>query len=158
LASIYSKQKKYENAIVLYQKKISLGKAISNDYFRMGQSFFQLQQYGKADSSFTKITELQPKLMTGYIWRAKANANLDPDSKLGLAKPFYEKVIELGAVDSVTSVKYKKELTESYRYLGAYYYLVNKDNVNAILYWEKVLAIDPNDQQAIKVLEELKKK
>jgi hypothetical protein len=35
---------------------------------------------------------------------------------------------------------------------------VNKDNVNAILYWEKVLAIDPNDQQAIKVLEELKKK
>jgi len=158
LASIYSKQKKYENAIELYQKKISLGKSISNDYFRMGQSFFQLQQYGKADSSFTKITELQPKLMTGYIWRAKANANLDPDSKLGLAKPFYEKVIELGAVDSVTSVKYKKELTESYRYFGAYYYLVNKDNVNAILYWEKVLAIDPNDQQAIKVLEELKKK
>ena len=101
---------------------------------------------------------MQPKLMTGHIWRAKANANLDPDSKLGLAKPFYEKVIEIGTVDSASSVKYKKELMESYKYLGAYFFLVSKDNANAILNWEKVVAIDPNDQQAIKVLEELKKK
>jgi tetratricopeptide (TPR) repeat protein len=158
LASIYTKQKNYPEAIVLYQKKVDLGKAISNDYFRMGQSYFQLQQFGKADTAFTKITEMQPKLMTGHIWRAKANANLDPDSKLGLAKPYYEKVIELGAVDSAFTVKYKKELMESYKYLGAYYFLVSKDNANAILNWEKVVAIDPNDQQAIKVLEELRKK
>jgi tetratricopeptide (TPR) repeat protein len=158
IAAIYAKQKKHEEAVLMYQKKVDLGKAITNDYFRMGQSLFQLQKFGKADTAFSKITELQPKLMTGHIWRAKANANLDPDSKLGLAKPYYERVIEIGAVDSVSSVKYKKELTESYKYLGAYYFLVNQDKANAILNWEKVVAIDPNDQQAIKVLEDLKKK
>lgn len=158
IAAIYAKQKKHSDAVLMYSKKVELGKAITNDYFRMGQSYYQLQQFGKADTCFSKITEAQPKLLTGHSWRAKANSNLDPDSKLGLAKPFYEKVVELGEVDSLTKVKYKKELMEAYKYLGAYYFLVNKDNPTALIWWEKVAAIDPNDQQAMKVLEELRKK
>jgi len=158
IAAIYAKQKKHPEAIAMYQKKLDMGKGITNDYFRMGQSLFQTQQYGKADTAFSKVTESQPKLMTGHVWRAKANANLDPDSKLGLAKPYYEKVVEMGEVDSTSRVKYKKELTEAYRYLGAYYFLVAADKNTAIGFWEKVLAIVPDDQQAKKVLDDLKKK
>jgi tetratricopeptide (TPR) repeat protein len=158
IAAIYAKQKKHPEAIAMYQKKLDMGKAITNDYFRMGQSLFQTQQYGKADTAFAKVTESQPKLMTGHVWRAKANANLDPDSKLGLAKPYYEKVVELGEVDSTSKVKYKKELTEAYRYLGAYYFLVAADKPTAIGYWEKVLALVPDDKQAKQVLDDLKKK
>ena len=158
IAAIYAKQKKHPEAITMYQKKLDMGKGITNDYFRMGQSLFQTQQYGKADTAFSKVTESQPKLMTGHVWRAKANANLDPDSKLGLAKPYYEKVVEMGEVDSTSRVKYKKELTEAYRYLGAYYFLVAADKNTAIGFWEKVLAIVPDDQQAKKVLDDLKKK
>lgn len=154
VAAIYAKQKKHPEAIAMYQKKIDMGKGITNDYFRMGQSMFKIQQYGKADTAFSKVTEAQPKLMTGQFWRARSNSFLDSDSKLGLAKPYYEKVVELGEVDSLTKIKYKTELTEGYRYLYTYYLDIVKNNEEAFIWLEKLAILLPDDK---KVQEEFKK-
>ncbi len=154
LAAIYAKQKKYAEAIVNYQKKISLGKAITNDYYRLGQAFYYIKEFGKADTAFSKVIETQPKLVTGYFWRARANTNLDPDSKLGLAKPFYEEYVLRAEPDSS---KYVKDLIEAYKYLGYYYYQL-KDYINSRIWWEKVKAIDPNDKQANDALSDMKGK
>ena len=154
LAAIYAKQKKHPEAIAIYQKKIATGKAITNDYYRMGQSYYNLKEFGKADTAFTKVIETQPKLIIGYLWRARANSNLDPDSKLGLAKPFYEEYVLKAEPDSS---KYIKELTEAYKYLGFYFYQA-KDYTNSRICWEKVKAIDPNDKQANDALADMKGK
>jgi tetratricopeptide (TPR) repeat protein len=157
IGAIYYKQKNYDKAVEMYEAKIQESKPLPNDYFRLGQAYFQLKRYGAADSAFTKVTEAQPKMVTGYSWRAKANSNLDPDSKLGMAKPFYEKVIELCEADEATKTKYKKDVVDAYKYLGAYYFLVANDKKTAISWWEKVLVLAPEDEQAKKVLADLRK-
>ncbi|MEX1188568.1 MAG: tetratricopeptide repeat protein [Bacteroidia bacterium] len=154
MATLYSKMKKFDKAIEMYQLKAELQKATTNDYYRMGQAYYQTQEFGKADTAFMKVTEIQPKLLVGYLWRARSNSNLDPDTKEGLAKPYYDEVVLKGEEDTV---KNQKELMEAYKYLGFYYYLT-KDYPNSRIYWEKVKAIEPKDQQALDALKDMKGK
>lgn len=154
LAGIYAKMKKHDLAVMAYQQKIRAGKAITNDYYRMGQSYYNLKEFGKADTAFMKVTETQPKLTVGYLWRGRTNASLDPDGKQGLARPFYEQLIVLTEADPV---KYRKELLESLEYLGAYFYLTG-DFANSKIYWEKVKTLDPENEKAKVALEDMKGK
>lgn len=153
-AAAFAKIKRYDEAAFFYNRKIDLGKAITNDYFRLGQAYYNLKEFGKADTAFTVITEKQPTLGVGHFWRARSNSSLDPDSKLGLAKEHYEKFITLSEPDAV---KNARELTEAYKYLGFFYYQ-SKDYVNSKLFWEKVKVIDPADKQANDALADLKTK
>jgi len=157
LATLYSKMKRYPDAIAMYQKKIAMGKAITNDYFRMGQSYYNLKEFGKADTAFSNIITAQPNLIAGYLWRARSNSNLDPDSKLGLAKPFYEELATRIEADTLLIAKNPKELMEAYKYLGFYYYQA-KDYPNARIWWEKVKSRDPADKQAEDALKDMKGK
>jgi lipoprotein NlpI len=54
-------------------------------------------------------------------------------------------------------VKYKKELSEIYSYLGFYYYL-KEDKVTSIDYFKKLLEIDPENTKALEALKSLEKK
>ena len=154
VAAAFAKMKRYDEAAIFYNRKINLGKAITNDYFRLGQAYYNLKEFGKADTAFMVITEKQPALGVGHFWRARSNSSLDPDTKIGLAKVHYEKFIELAEPDST---KNARELTEAYKYLGFYYYQ-SKDYSNSKVYWEKVMNIDPADNQAIEALKDLKTK
>jgi tetratricopeptide (TPR) repeat protein len=87
-----------------------------------------------------------------YLFRARVYSNLDPETKDGLAKPFYEKLVEKASADSV---KYGKDMLEAYNYLG-YYYLVNKQYCESLMYWDKIVAIDPANENANSALKDLK--
>jgi tetratricopeptide (TPR) repeat protein len=143
-----NKLKKYNQALEIYNMKVSLNKATPNDYYNMGKVYYNLRNYPKVDSVLGYYTTLMPDHIQGYLWRARALVNIDSTAKLGLAKPVYESMIEKARTDSVKNVK---ELTEAYSYL-AYYYLVlykdTKDQANglkSIEYCYKVLAIEPQD-------------
>jgi lipoprotein NlpI len=73
---------------------------------------------------------------------------------LGLAKPFYEKALEIIILDPE---KYKKAISEVYAYLG-YYYLVKEDNNTSMEYWKKLLELDPENPNALKAIQSLEKK
>ncbi len=107
-----------------------------------------------ADSAFAVVVENLPKIYTGYLWRARVNAALDPKSEMGLAKPYYEKVIEIqeGKEPSPTT---NSTLIEANGYLG-YFYLVKDDRPNARLYYGKVLVLDPKNANATNALNALK--
>ena len=142
------KLKKYDKAIDIYNLKISLKKAIPNDYYNLGKVYYNTKAWGKVDSTLAYYSTLMPEHVQGYLWRARALVNIDSTSKLGLAKPVYETMIEKARIDSV---KNGKELMEAYSYL-AYYYLVQykdtKDQqygLKSIEYCNKVLAIEPPD-------------
>jgi tetratricopeptide (TPR) repeat protein len=88
----------------------------------------------------------------GSFWRARVNSAIDKETTLGLAKPFYEKVLETLVKDPV---KYKKELSEIYSYLG-FYYFQKEEKSASVDYWKKLLEIDPENlkaQEAIRSLE-----
>jgi tetratricopeptide (TPR) repeat protein len=94
---------------------------------------------------------MSPDFEPAYLFRARVYSNLDPDTKEGLAKPFYEKLVEKASADSV---KYSKDILEAYNYLG-YYYLVNKQYCESLAYWDKIVAIDPTNQNAKDALKDL---
>lgn len=161
------KLKKYDKAVRLYQTKIDLKKALPGDYYNLGKVFYNLKDWKMVDSVLTYFNTLQPDFVQGYLWRARALVNIDSTSKLGLAKPVYEIMIDKAKTDSA---RYSKELMEAYSYL-AYFYLVQfKDSKDkdmeagqkSIEYCKEVLAIVPSDplfsEKAKMILKDLEAK
>jgi tetratricopeptide (TPR) repeat protein len=146
LAAEYFKLKKWDNVISSYNNKIKAGGSLTpKEYFDLGRAYYLDSNWVQADSEFSKITQAQPELIIGYVWRARSNAQMDISSEKGLAKPFYEKVVSIGEKDSL---KNKTDLLDAYHYLGYYYYL-QKDNATAKSYFQKALALSPEDPVAL---------
>jgi tetratricopeptide (TPR) repeat protein len=152
IAASYLKYKKYENAALTYQEKISRTGGSTNDYYKMARAYFDAKIWVQADSALAMVNRMSPDFEPAYLFRARVYANLDPDTKEGIAKPFYEKLLEKAAVDSV---KYNKDILEAYNYLG-YYYLVNKQYCESISFWDKIAALEPTNENALSAIKDLK--
>lgn len=152
MADYYFKTKKYQLCVNASEKLLAV-KTSNNavDYFLMGRAYYQMKQYGKADTTFAKLIELAPTYLPGYSYRAKSNTAFEKKPDEGKAKVYYEKVIEL----ATDRVKYKRDLIEAYTYLGRHYYLKN-DKVNAKIYFGKVLELDPQNKDAKAAMANLK--
>jgi len=108
-----------------------------------------------ADVIFADIANKVPDNYLGKFWQARANSALDPETTEGLAKPYYEAVIEM--LLSKNEPRFKPVLVECYSYLG-YYYLVANKLPESKGYWEKILEIAPDNATAQKALEGMKAK
>lgn len=125
----------------------SAGTALKNDSTPEAKvkkvEFFTL-----ADGAYAKVAELKPDNYQGNYLRARVNFELDPSSEDGLAKPYYEKTIEMILADPEPN---NKILVEGYSYLSFYYYshfLKNKKTeakAKVKEYAEKVLELDPEN-------------
>ncbi|HEY4798595.1 MAG TPA: tetratricopeptide repeat protein, partial [Bacteroidia bacterium] len=150
LGKSFMKMKKYPEAIDAFGKKIKGGKGIDvNDYYMLGLAYYYSKQCGKADTAFLQIVNLRPDIPTGYLYRAKANTCLDPDSKKGMAKTFYEDYLKKVKPEEVE--KNKNGVVEAYEYLG-YYFMLQKDYANAKCTYDKLKAVDANNTKAKKAL------
>ncbi|CAN5395713.1 tetratricopeptide repeat protein [soil metagenome] len=156
LATTQYKRKKYAEAAIVYKQIMAGSKTINpNDLYSLGRAYYFAKQYLPADTAFTKLIEVQPAQMVGHLYKARVQSQFEEtEKKPGLAKPFYDKVVELGLL---TPDKYKVELVEAYKYLGAYYGITKDDMGSAKNYFNKILAIDPNDPTAKNFFIELKK-
>ena len=101
-----------------------------------------------ADSAFAKVNELAPDYETAYLYRARVNKNLDDKVKpKGIAIPFYEKYIQLVTVTQPEKAATATSgLIEAYNNLGAY--ATDVDNEKAKMYFNKTLALDPQNTLA----------
>jgi tetratricopeptide (TPR) repeat protein len=181
LAKSYAKMKKFGESIDAYNKMLVVNPVnLQNIYYQLGRNYYFMAEdtvalidsaqradyYLKADSNFFKMTELSQDSYIGFIWRGRVHSRLDPETALGLAKPDYEQAMVLLEEGDVT--KTPKLLIECYRYLAFYYYLLSDKTsstdpaesrssmINSINYWNKILALDQNDDQAKTALENLK--
>ena len=112
----------------------------------------------EADSLFTLVAERAPEDYRGFLWRARANAGLDPETEQGLAKPYYEQAMVLLEKDTSS----KSALVECYKYLGYYNYLKEyAGNVKGFpetrKYWNKVLEVSPESADIKAALDQLPK-
>jgi len=151
LSDAYFSMKKYKLSAETYELKMLNTKPTAVDYFNLGRKYYFGLEFTKSDSSFAKLLELNAEYKPAYLFRARNNVQLDNVDKIndGLAKPFYEKFIELTIADPKLDLKKSgKELIEAYKYLGDYNYTVLKDNAAAIGNFQKVIEIDPNDKDA----------
>lgn len=99
----------------------------------------------KADSIFGLVATQKPDDYRGNFWRARTNSALDPETTAGLAKPYYEQTLTYALAKN--DPRYNTILIECYSYLG-YYTLLQKDYTSSIGYWNKILALDPNNAVA----------
>jgi tetratricopeptide (TPR) repeat protein len=168
---ISTKQKKYAESIAYYSKSVSKKQnPIPLDYFQLGRSYYLFANSLKngadslkfdsltfetnvrmADTMFTKVSLLQPNSYLGYIWRARTNSLLDPESNLGLAKPFYEQTLTQLLLNPS---KYTKEIIEVYSYMGYYYYVIDNKEESKVN-WAKILEIDPANEKALAAIKDL---
>jgi tetratricopeptide (TPR) repeat protein len=152
IAALYTKAKKPQNAGDTYKLKIQHTNGSVNDYYKMGRAYFDAKNWIEADSAFAMVNRMSVDFEPAYLFRARVYSNLDPDTKTGIAKPFYEKLVEKASADSV---KYSKDILEAYNFLG-YYYLVNKKYCESLEYWDKILGIDPANENANSAIKDLK--
>lgn len=145
LADNYNKLKDYPNAIKYYEKSAKKFKPRFNELYNLGRAYYFEKRIPEADTTFGLIIANYPKYPYGYSWKANTKAIQDPDSKQGLAKPYFEKVVELFTPEAN---KYKTDLVKAHNYLGAYYQLIAKDKSKAEMHWNKLLSYDPENKQA----------
>ncbi len=153
MANSYMRMKKYTDAIQLFSEKVADGKAGLNDYFALGRAYYYNKDFVNADSAFDKIVVAQPDLALGYLWRAKANVQTDPENKQWKSKELYETFISKVKPEEIE--RNKKDLIDAYNYLAAYY-ASKKDCANTKVYMLKIAELDPANAQAKKVLAGLK--
>lgn len=167
ISGAYLRIGRYDEAAMYYEKFIASKTDNNNkvyDTYRLGSIWWQkanndttltpeekIATLKKADAVFQQITVYEPKNYVGYYWQGKINATIDADCKLGLAKPYYVKVIELTANDA----SHKSAYTESCNYM-AYYNYLKKNYRGAYEYAQKVLAVDPDDSYAFQLSEATK--
>ena len=156
LGKSYYDAKIFPKATEWYMRKGELQPLINTEQYYLGLSLFYEAKYLEADSSFTKVVTLTPNYAQGWLMRARCNTAMDSAQAAGLAKPFYEKYAELTSVEPDKS-RTKKNLIESYKYLGAYY-VQRDDNNQALIYFEQIAALDPADKDAADAIKILKKK
>ncbi|MDR1415487.1 MAG: tetratricopeptide repeat protein, partial [Odoribacteraceae bacterium] len=123
----------------------------------------------KADTMFVRLLELAPTFVPAYFWRSRIHALLDPETIDGLAKPFFDEAIAK-ATESGDTERYKKDLSEAYRYLGYYYYqqadsMPKKENnisdaarekyLEAKKHFAKALEYNPDDAISAEALQGL---
>jgi len=109
--------------------------------------------YLQADSTFAKGIQKLPDWPYNYYWRGSSLYNAyDRQENIdkGISAPYYEKFAELAEKDP--SGNYKAYLKQVYSYLAFYYQSSVKDEAKAKSYWEKLLAIDPDNATAKQAL------
>ncbi|MEO8962948.1 MAG: tetratricopeptide repeat protein [Ginsengibacter sp.] len=124
------------------------------DLFYAGYNDYRGGNYVAADSVFKLYQEKYPNDMYGWYLGARAKEGIDTSGQLGLAKPLYQKVIEIGDTTQDKS-SINDKLIPALRYMVAYSYNVKHDKDSAILYNDKILAVDPTDPTALKTKEAL---
>jgi len=164
-------QKKYVEAGEAYHVFTEKGRGVKlTDHYYEGLSYyfaFQDQYLSKdkavaakadtmlltkADSAFNYViqkTAANP-FSDAFLMRARANDYKEKDRNniIGLAKPYYEKYIEVVNAKGAPTDATKKNLAEAYAYLGAFAEFKEKNDAKAAENYGKARENDPTNRSA----------
>lgn len=169
LAADAFKERKYDISARLYELATKGPKATLIDHFYVGMSYYwdyatkmnnkpgpSKDNLVKADSAFSYVNRYSPSTADAYLYRARVNRLLDDEqNSKGLMVPFYERYITVvnEKPENLQDARFKKNLVEAYDNVGAYY--VNSNPAKAKEYFNKSLALDPNNKYASDVLKSI---
>jgi len=143
IANSYAINKRYSNSAKLLSKLIDSNTASADDQMKVGRAYYNGDDFKTADSAFSTIIKRNPEYVPAYLWNARTYSRMDPDSKMGLAKPKFEKVVEVAKSDSL---KWQNEMMEAFGYLG-YYHMLNEYWGRSKDYYNRMINLDPNNKE-----------
>jgi len=147
IAAVYFKQKKYDLAAQYYQQKVDKSEEKAPlDFYYLGQARYFNKEYSLSDSAFAQAVVKYPD---ANFWRGRANSRMEVNAEMpvGLAKPFYEAYIAKTGVDPKSIELNKKNLIESYSYMGFLLYTQKSFDCSKAA-WNKVLELDAANEKA----------
>jgi tetratricopeptide (TPR) repeat protein len=142
IANNYYNFKRYEGAAKTWAKLIDPSTEKVDDYMQVGKAYYNGEKYKTADSVFSIVIKKSPNNVPAYLWIARTYSKMDPDTKLGLAKPKFEKVIDVAQPDSS---KYNSEMMEAFNYLS-YYHMMNENYSRSKDYYNRMINLNPNNK------------
>jgi tetratricopeptide (TPR) repeat protein len=143
IATNYYNYKRYEGAARTWTKLIDPSKDNTEDYMRIGRAYYTGENFKSADSVFNAVIVKSPNYVPAYLMIANTNSKMDPDFKLGLAKPKFEKLIEVAKADSI---KNAPAMMDAFGYLS-YYYMMNNNFSRSKDYYNMMINLDPNNKE-----------
>ena len=157
IIKLYKKTRDYGNQALWEGRYFRSHSRTTNlDLFNWGISEYLAGNYKNADSVFGMYAIRYPDQTFGYYWKARSDAALDSGMEYGLAIPAYDSLIEL-TVKEKPENQNKKWLIEAYGYIAAYFANTRKDYTGATDYLEKILTLDPQNENAKKYIGIIKK-
>jgi tetratricopeptide (TPR) repeat protein len=143
MASGYYNYKRYDNAANIWIKLLDPAKDNTDDLMRIGRAYYTGEKFKTADSVFNIIVTKTPGFLPANLMIARTYSKMDPDLKLGIAKPKFEKLIEVAKSDSI---KNESEMMEAFAYLS--YYNMMKENFSRSKdYYNRMVNLDPNNKE-----------
>ena len=145
IANAYLDQKNYLQAGNWFNKIMDVKKNFNNvDLFNAGYAYYNGSKYDSAVKVFNRYVEKYPEDLFGFYMLGNSYSSIDTTGMLGLAVPYYQKVIEIGEADP-TKPNTNQRLSVAYKYFMGYSFNVLKDQAASLMYADKALAIDPTD-------------
>ncbi len=164
IADVHSEKEDYAKAIPAYEKYLEANpNPTATDYAGLGTllTYQATEQEGeeqeetvkKADQVYADLAEKFPDAQEfAYYQRARLTGITDPDLKKGLAKPYYDKLIEVILADGTPEGTSLTRLMQAYQY-NMIYALQILDNIpSSKEYAEKILELEPDNEQAKMVM------
>jgi tetratricopeptide (TPR) repeat protein len=124
------------------------------DVFDGGYAYFQGKDYSKSLDLFTTYSQKWPDETFGWQWMFNIQRTVDSTMEKGLA---VEPAIKYLQILEKDTVKNRSAIISTAGYLAGYYNNVAKDKEKAIAYLEKMLALDPTNENIKNNLNILKK-
>ncbi len=143
MATNYYNFRRYEGAARTWAKLLDPTKDNTEELMRIGRAFYSANQYKTADSVFTAITKKTPDYIPAYLWIANTFTKMETDPKTGLAKPKFEKLIDVAQADSS---KNAPAMMDAFTYLS-YYYMMNDNYSKAKAYYNRMINLDPGNKE-----------
>jgi tetratricopeptide (TPR) repeat protein len=143
MASNYYNFRRYDKAAKTWAKMIDPKNERIEDLMQIGRAYYNGEKFKTADSVFNAVLKKSPNYLPAYVWIARTCSKMDPDYKTGLARPKFEKLIDVAKTDSI---KNEAEMMEAFGYLG--YYHMFKNNFNRSKdYYNRMVTLDPNNKE-----------
>jgi len=144
MASSYYTTRRYDLAAKTWAKLIDPAKENNlAEYMQIGRAFYNGENYKAADSVFSSVINKTPDYLPANVYIARTYSRMDPDTKLGLAKPKFEKMLSIATKDSL---KNQSEMMEAMRYLG-FYNMENGNYTKAKEYYTRMINLDPQSKE-----------
>ncbi|MGB8490170.1 MAG: tetratricopeptide repeat protein [Bacteroidales bacterium] len=144
MASSYYTFRKFNDAAKTWLKIVDPSSPDNlAEYMQIANAYSLAANYKSADSVFNIVLGKSPDYLPAYLRIARNSARMDPDLKQGLAKPKFEKVLQIAQKDSV---KNESDIVEALSYLG--YLAMKNDNYTlAKEYYQRMLNVNPNSKE-----------
>jgi len=143
IAVNYFNYRRYAGAAKTWSKLIDPNNGNTEDYMRIARAYYSGERFKTADSILNIVIQKSPDYIPAYLLSARTFSKMDPDTKLGLAKPKFERLIRVAMRDSV---KNEADMMEALNYLS-YYHMVNDNYNKSKEYYIRMVNLNPNNKK-----------